>query len=123
MVCNSLHGNSQSVFSNAPFVEDTNHTVFEKILQNRPHFGPDFDPDARDLIEKLLVIDVDKRLGCGKEGAEEIKRHPFFHGINWDLLYQRGILPPLEVRSLLSVNEATREYINYFGDHGVFKDF
>ncbi|KAG6397873.1 hypothetical protein SASPL_139323 [Salvia splendens] len=47
--------------------------------------------EARDLIEKLLVKDPTRRLGCAK-GATEIKRHVFFSGIKWPLI--RTYLPP-----------------------------
>ncbi|XP_047957589.1 serine/threonine-protein kinase WAG1-like [Salvia hispanica] len=46
---------------------------------------------ARDLIEKLLVKDPARRLGCAK-GATEIKRHVFFSGIKWPLI--RTYRPP-----------------------------
>ncbi|KAG6683282.1 hypothetical protein I3842_12G005000 [Carya illinoinensis] len=54
--------------------------------------------EARDLIEKLLVKDPRRRLGCAS-GATDIKRHPFFHGIKWPLI--RTYRPPPEVRWLL----------------------
>lgn len=41
--------------------------------------------EAADLIEKLLVKDPRKRLGC-INGATDIKRHPFFKGIKWPLI-------------------------------------
>lgn len=54
-------------------------------------------PEAADLIKNLLVLDHTKRLGAN--GADEIKRHPFFKGkgsfkimwlneldINWETL-------------------------------------
>ncbi|PRQ30681.1 putative protein kinase AGC-RSK-2 family [Rosa chinensis] len=47
--------------------------------------------EARDLIQGLLARDPKKRIGCAK-GATEIKRHPFFHGINWALL--KSYRPP-----------------------------
>ncbi|KAK4768631.1 hypothetical protein SAY87_003772 [Trapa incisa] len=40
--------------------------------------------EAKDLICRLLC-DVETRLGTG--GVEEIKAHPWFRGIQWDLLY------------------------------------
>lgn len=52
--------------------------------------------EVRDLIEKLLVKEPGKRLGCDK-GATDIKRHPFFNGIKWALI--RTYRPP-EVRGL-----------------------
>ncbi|KAF4354146.1 hypothetical protein F8388_004158 [Cannabis sativa] len=42
-------------------------------------------PEAKDLISKLLC-NVDQRLGT--KGADEIKAHPWFNGIEWDKLYQ-----------------------------------
>lgn len=52
--------------------------------------------EARDLIERLLVKDPRKRLGCAR-GATDIKRHPFFHGVKWPLI--RAYRPP-ELRGL-----------------------
>lgn len=34
------------------------------------------------------------RIGCKKEGAEEIKRHPFFKDIDWDKLLLKQVVPP-----------------------------
>ncbi|KAL4293891.1 hypothetical protein HN51_044496 [Arachis hypogaea] len=53
--------------------------------------------EARDLIEKLLVKDPRRRLGCAR-GATDIKRHPFFDGIKWPLI--RTYKAP-EVRGLV----------------------
>ncbi|KAL7597822.1 serine/threonine-protein kinase WAG1 [Lactuca sativa] len=47
--------------------------------------------EAKDLIEKLLVKDPRRRLGCAS-GATDIKRHPFFDGIKWPLI--RTYSPP-----------------------------
>lgn len=44
-------------------------------------------PFSQDLITQLLVKNPQKRLGA-QRGAEEIKAHPFFKGINWALLRQ-----------------------------------
>ncbi|XP_068653881.1 serine/threonine-protein kinase WAG2-like [Aristolochia californica] len=41
--------------------------------------------EVMDLIERLLVKDPRRRLGCTR-GAPEIKRHPFFAGIKWPLI-------------------------------------
>ncbi|KAJ1416609.1 Protein kinase-like domain superfamily [Sesbania bispinosa] len=42
-------------------------------------------PEAKDLISNLLC-NVNQRLGSN--GADEIKAHPFFEGVEWDKLYQ-----------------------------------
>ncbi|EPS60293.1 hypothetical protein M569_14511, partial [Genlisea aurea] len=46
---------------------------------------------ARDLMRSLLVKEPEGRLGT-VTGAAEIKRHPFFHGLNWALI--RSAKPP-----------------------------
>ena len=38
---------------------------------------------------------MDKRLGCGGHGAEELKTHPFFTGVDWVQVYQQKYPPPL----------------------------
>ncbi|XP_044474229.1 serine/threonine-protein kinase WAG1-like [Mangifera indica] len=53
--------------------------------------------EARDLIEKLLVKDPRRRLGCAR-GATDIKRQPFFDGVKWPLI--RSYMVP-EVRGLV----------------------
>ncbi|KAK7243971.1 hypothetical protein RIF29_38786 [Crotalaria pallida] len=63
--------------------------------------------EARDLIEKLLVKDPMRRLGCVR-GASEVKRHPFFDGIKWPLI---RIYKPPEVRGLM--RKSSRSHISH----------
>ena len=49
--------------------------------------------DAKDIIKKLLDKNPQKRLGSQK-GLEEIKNHPFFQGIDFDLILQKKVKPP-----------------------------
>lgn len=53
-------------------------------------------PPARDFITSLLDVDDTTRLGSSKDGAKEVKRHPFFQGLDWDLLEQKQIEPPFK---------------------------
>jgi len=43
---------------------------------------------------QLLTRDPSRRLGSGKEDAEEIKRQPFFKDVNWDDVFNKRIPPP-----------------------------
>ena len=56
-----------------------------------------FHPDAKDLIEKLLIVESSKRLGCvtNQGGVEQIKTHPWFSSINWLDLTNKSIPGPL----------------------------
>ena len=56
---------------------------------------PDYVSDeAQDLITKLLIINPLKRLGYGEDGANKIKQHPYFKGINWDDAWNLKLKPP-----------------------------
>jgi serine/threonine protein kinase len=61
--------------------------TFENVLRNPLTFPakPAISPEAQDLMTQLLIKDPAQRLGT-KAGAEEIKKHPWFDGINWALL-------------------------------------
>ena len=50
--------------------------------------------EAGNLIVHLLNRDPHKRLGAGKEDANEIKIHPWFKKIDWNLAMKRGLKVP-----------------------------
>ncbi|KAG5321709.1 GPRK1 kinase, partial [Acromyrmex charruanus] len=52
-------------------------------------------PEMQSLLEGLLQREVSKRLGCRGNGANEIKAHPFFNGIDWQQVYLLKYTPPL----------------------------
>ncbi|KAG4393767.1 hypothetical protein GLYMA_03G164600v4 [Glycine max] len=72
-----------------PFYSDDPMSTCRKIVNWKSHLRfPEearLSPEAKDLISKLLC-DVNQRLGSN--GADEIKAHPFFNGVEWDKLYQ-----------------------------------
>ncbi|RKO88226.1 kinase C-like protein, partial [Blyttiomyces helicus] len=35
-----------------------------------------------------------RRLGGGRDDAEEIKRHPWFDGVDWDAFLEKRVPPP-----------------------------
>lgn len=51
-------------------------------------------PEAKNLIVHLLNRNPSKRLGAGADGANEIKRHPFFQGIDWEMVQNRKMPVP-----------------------------
>ncbi|KAL9264347.1 Serine/threonine-protein kinase CBK1-like protein [Drosera capensis] len=72
-----------------PFYSDDPMSTCKKIVNWRHHLKfPEeakLSREAKDLICKLLC-NVDLRLGT--KGADEIKAHPWFKGVEWDKLYQ-----------------------------------
>jgi len=54
-----------------------------------------FSRELRSLLEGLLQRDINNRLGCRGNGADELKAHPFFKGIDWQQVYLQKYTPPL----------------------------
>lgn len=72
-----------------PFHAESPDKVFENILSMRIDWHEDwieFSQEARNFMERLLIFDPTKRLGYN--GAQEVKSHPFFAGIEWDKVMQ-----------------------------------
>uniref|UniRef100_A0A8C9AL35 G protein-coupled receptor kinase n=1 Tax=Prolemur simus TaxID=1328070 RepID=A0A8C9AL35_PROSS len=54
-----------------------------------------FSPELKSLLEGLLQRDVSVRLGCHGGGAQEVKQHTFFKGVDWQHVYLQKYPPPL----------------------------
>eukprot|EP00475_Leptophrys_vorax_P029864 TRINITY_DN441_c0_g4_i2.p1 TRINITY_DN441_c0_g4~~TRINITY_DN441_c0_g4_i2.p1 ORF type:complete len:399 (-),score=99.96 TRINITY_DN441_c0_g4_i2:1755-2951(-) len=50
--------------------------------------------EARSFLTGVMEPDPLKRLGCGKEGWQEIKTHPWFSDISWDDVRNRKVPAP-----------------------------
>lgn len=77
-----------------PFYDENPWEIYKKILAGVFEFPPNFDSKVKDLISKLLSIDPEERIGNGKDGANEVKKHKWFRGVDWDLVYERKIPAP-----------------------------
>ncbi|XP_072102134.1 ribosomal protein S6 kinase alpha-5-like isoform X2 [Mobula birostris] len=86
--------------------------VSRRILQAEPPLPAGVSSVCRDLMQKLLVKDPKKRLGSGPKGSLEIKRHPFFRGLNWDDLLAKKIPAPFKpvIRSEMDVGNFAEEF-------------
>ncbi|CAI9728956.1 3-phosphoinositide-dependent protein kinase 1-like [Octopus vulgaris] len=76
-----------------PFWGNHEYQIFQKILKLDYEFPDGFNPVAKDLVQKLLVFNPQKRLGSPESGGfKPLKKHPFFDGIVWDHLWTQD--PP-----------------------------
>jgi len=67
-------------------------------LAGKLEFPPHVDTRAKDLISKLLQVDKMKRLGNLKGGAEDVKTHEWFTGVDWKKVADRKIPAPFPVK-------------------------
>lgn len=68
----------QLLSSRPPFKAANEYLTFQKIVGLQYEFPPGFPAPARDLVERLLVLDPSRRLSI-----EHVKNHEFFDGIKW----------------------------------------
>lgn len=94
-----------------PFFDDNPFGIYEKILAGKIEWPRHLDPVAKDLIKKLLVQDRTKRLGNMKNGAEDVKRHRWFKGLEWQDVYGRKLKAPILPR--VSYDGDTRNFDDY----------
>ncbi|CAB4413709.1 unnamed protein product [Rhizophagus irregularis] len=78
-----------------PFFDDNPFGIYEKILAGKIQFPSHFDPNAKDLIKRLLTSDRTKRLGNLRGGSEDVKKHKWFRGVDWQGLYDRRVTAPI----------------------------
>eukprot|EP00698_Gefionella_okellyi_P005112 TRINITY_DN14693_c0_g1_i1.p1 TRINITY_DN14693_c0_g1~~TRINITY_DN14693_c0_g1_i1.p1 ORF type:complete len:441 (+),score=98.79 TRINITY_DN14693_c0_g1_i1:75-1397(+) len=76
-----------------PFYSQNVNLMYEKILKSELKFPPHLTPEARRLLTGLLERDPPKRLGSGGGDMDEIKREPFFAGLDFDKVMARGYKP------------------------------
>uniref|UniRef100_K7FNE5 Ribosomal protein S6 kinase n=1 Tax=Pelodiscus sinensis TaxID=13735 RepID=K7FNE5_PELSI len=86
--------------------------ISKRILKSEPPYPQEMSALAKDVIQRLLMKDPKKRLGCGPGGVGEIKQHPFFQKINWDDLAAKKIPAPFKpvIRDELDVSNFAEEF-------------
>ncbi|KAJ1266481.1 hypothetical protein BS78_08G154000 [Paspalum vaginatum] len=75
-----------------PFNAEHPQIIFDNIMNREipwPHVPEELSFEAYDLIDKLLMENPVQRLGA--TGAGEVKAHPFFKGINWDMIARQKV--------------------------------
>ena len=74
-----------------PFFDDNPFGIYEKILAGRIVFPHHFDASSKDIVKRLLTADRTKRLGDLKNGADDVKHHKWFRGVDWLVVLNRQI--------------------------------
>ncbi len=72
----------EMLFGHPPFFSYNRDTLFRNILKAQLTFPRKTSKAAEDIMMRLMNREPKMRLGA-KEDAAEIKRHPFFFGLDW----------------------------------------
>nr|AML78829.1 putative LOV domain-containing protein [Ajuga reptans] len=96
----------EMLYGYTPFRGKTRQKTFANILHKDLKFprSKEVSLQTKQLMYRLLHRDPKTRLGS-REGANEVKQHPFFRGINWALV--RCMSPPTLDSPLFEEKETT----------------
>lgn len=78
----------------SPFPGDDEEEVFDSIVNDEVRYPRFLSPESVSIVQKLLQKDPERRLGAGEQDANEVKRHRFFQGIDWEALLAKRVKPP-----------------------------
>ena len=78
-----------------PFYGDDLRTLYTNITQKKLIFPEYFSERAKNLLKKLLEKNPQKRIDL-----EDIKKHKFFKGIDWNELELKNIKPPRDLNKI-----------------------
>ena len=94
-----------------PFYSQNRAELFDKIKFSNPNIPPFVSVKLRNLFENLFQKKPENRL-CSKQGAEEIKKHPWFQNINWNEVINKKIKAPFVplVKSEVDVSNFDTEF-------------
>ncbi|KAJ8534031.1 hypothetical protein K7X08_007355 [Anisodus acutangulus] len=113
------------LYGKTPFKGAGNEETLANVVMQNLRF-PDSQIvsfQARDLIRGLLVKEPENRLGT-ETGAAEIKRHPFFDGLNWALI-RCAVPPQVPGVGKVVLEEKSKKFLEYSstGEHLEFELF
>lgn len=97
----------------SPFFNSNVEKMYQKIQHDDVSFPkrPAVSNELKDLLYGLLRKDPTQRLG---NDITDLLQHPFFSGIDWDLLLQREVIPPWrpKLTSKLDIGYIDTEFID-----------
>lgn len=94
-----------------PFYSRDRNVMYERILHQRLVVPTSISPSCKDLLQKLLQKDCQKRLGADND-FQDIKEHPFFASIDFEKLLRKEIRAPFipKIKDELDISHIDKEF-------------
>ena len=77
-----------------PFHGDDENQILDAILDDSIEYPQNLPRETFSILNQLLNRNPSRRLGAGKNDAEEIKKHPYFAGTDWEAVFNLQVPPP-----------------------------
>lgn len=95
----------QMITGKTPFSAGSEYLIFQKIMKLEYEFPEGFDKIAKDFVEKLLVLDPEKRLGAkDAKPYQSLREHEFLKDCNFD-----DLGTPPEISSIDVIDSKIRD--------------
>ncbi|KAJ2665772.1 Serine/threonine kinase [Coemansia sp. RSA 1199] len=102
----------EMILGTSPFHGEDENEIFDSILEDEILYPVRMSRDSVFICQALLEKDPSKRLGSGPNDAEDIMKHSFFAGVNWDDVLNKKISPLYvpEIRGRFDVSNFDPEF-------------
>lgn len=98
-----------------PFYGDNPFAVYQKILSASIKFPSSIPHTTRSIVSGFCTVSRTRRLGSGRGGFDNMKKHRFFWGIDWRAAARQLIMPPI-VPTILSSGDTSN--FDFYSDEG-----
>ncbi len=94
--------------------------ICRNIVNGRLTFPRNFNVDCKDLVKRLLVREIQNRLGNQRGGVEDVVKHPWFSKLDLFQYLQKTLTPPWipKVKGLLDASHFDPSGIEKHPDNG-----
>ncbi|EGR29479.1 protein kinase domain protein [Ichthyophthirius multifiliis] len=99
-----------------PYYDDDIPTMYKKIKEGNLHYPSFVSQAARNFVNGLLDRNPKTRLGA--QNKDQIRKDPFFEGIDWDKLLNKQYKPPITEFE----NSDNEDELEEIQDKKLFKD-
>ncbi|KAH9285207.1 Serine/threonine-protein kinase N2 [Echinococcus granulosus] len=84
----------EMIVGKCPFRGPQEDDIYNSIVRHEPKIPLHVGPRAASIISQFMTKDPSRRLGVSAAGISDIKRHPFFSGLDFDALLANRVKPP-----------------------------
>lgn len=70
--------------------------LFGKVLRAQFDIPKSFSADLKNLLGRLLIVDISQRYGCTDKNMDDIKSHKWFSTIKWNDIERQAVRAPLK---------------------------
>lgn len=70
--------------------------LFGKVLRAQFDIPKSFSSDLKNLLGRLLIVDITRRFGCTDKNLKDIKAHKWFKEIKWNDIEKQSVKAPLK---------------------------